>query len=57
MELILIIFLLWDNNDPIAMKEIQNTVLDLKNNKAPGPDSIPIKFSKAFFSESDLFDN
>jgi len=39
------------------MKEIQNTVLDLKNNKAPGPDSIPIKFSKAFFSESDLFDN
>jgi len=39
------------------MEEIQNTVLDLKNNKAPGPDSIPIEFSKAFFSESDLFDN
>jgi len=26
------------------MEEIQNTVFDMKNNKAPGPDGIPIKF-------------
>jgi len=25
----------WDINDPIIMEEIQNTVLDMKNNKAP----------------------
>jgi len=31
----------WDINDPITMREIQNTVLDIKNNKAPGPDGIP----------------
>ncbi|KAG4084214.1 hypothetical protein H8356DRAFT_1330189 [Neocallimastix lanati (nom. inval.)] len=39
----------WDINDPIAMEEIQNMVLDMKNNKAPGPD--------AFFSESNLSHN
>jgi uncharacterized membrane protein len=27
----------WDINDPITMEEIQNTVLDMKNNKAPDP--------------------
>jgi len=32
----------WDINDSITMEEIQNTVLDMKNNKAPGPDGIPI---------------
>jgi len=47
----------WDINDPINMEDIQSTVLDIKNNKAPGPDGIPIEFFKAFFSESDLFDN
>jgi len=31
----------WDINDPITMREIQNTVLDIKNNKVPGPDGIP----------------
>jgi len=44
----------WDINDPITMDEIQNTVLDMQNNKAPGPDGIPIEFFKAFFSKSDF---
>ena len=47
----------WDINDFITMEEIQNTVLDMKNNKAPEPDGIPIEFFKAFFSKSDLSDN
>jgi len=34
----------WDINDPITVEEIQNTVLDMKNNKAPGPDGIPTEF-------------
>jgi len=36
----------WDINDSITMEEIQNTVLDMKNNKTPGPDGIPIEFFK-----------
>jgi len=41
------------------MEEIQNTVLEMKNNKASGPDGIPIEFFffKAFFSKSDLSNN
>ena len=46
-----------DINDPITMEEIQNTVLDMKTNKAPGPDGISIEFFKAFFSESYLSHN
>ena len=49
--------LTWDINDSISMEEIQNTVLSMKFNKAPGPDGIPIEFFKAFFSKSDLSDN
>ena len=30
----------WDINDSITMEEIQNTVLEMKNNKAPGPPNI-----------------
>jgi len=41
----------------ITLEEIQNTVLDMKNNKAPDPDGIPIEYFKAFFSKSDLSDN
>jgi len=33
------------------MEEIQNIVLDMKNNSAPGPNDIPIEFFKAFFSK------
>jgi len=29
----------------------------MNNNKAPGPDYIPIEFFKSFFSKSDLSDN
>jgi len=36
-------------------KKFKNTVLDMKNNKAP--DGIPIEFFKEFFSKSDLSDN
>ena len=32
-------------------------MVDIKNNKVPGPDDIPIEFFKAFFSKSDLSDN
>jgi len=39
------------------MEEIQNIVLDMKNNKVPSSDGIPIEFFKAFFSKSDLSDN
>ena len=47
----------WNINDPVTMEEIRNIVLDMKNNKAPGPDGIPINFFKAFLSKSDLSDN
>jgi len=31
------------------MSEIESTIRDMKNNKAPGPDGIPTEFFKAFF--------
>jgi len=39
------------------VEEIQSTVYDMKNNKTPGSDGIPIEFFKAFFSKSGLSDN
>jgi len=42
----------WNINDPISIPEIQNIVLSMKNNKAPGPDGLPIEFYKAFFRKS-----
>ena len=39
----------WNINQPITMSEIESTVKEMKNNKAPGPDGIPTEFFKAFF--------
>ncbi|OUM68406.1 hypothetical protein PIROE2DRAFT_3849 [Piromyces sp. E2] len=45
-------------NQPITTEEIKNTILSMKNNKAPGPgpDGIPIEFYKApfFFCNEEL---
>ena len=43
----------WDINNPITMSEIESTVNEMKNNKAPGPDGIPTEFFKAFFKSED----
>ena len=43
----------WNINDSITIDEIKYTVQSMKNNKAPGPDGIPIEFYKSFFKNSD----
>jgi len=44
----------WDINDPILLSEIRKSVLEMKKNKAPGPDGIPIEYYKAFFCDPNL---
>jgi len=46
--------IIWDINDLIFIQEIRNTILSMKNNKAPGPDGIPIEFYKALFCNEKL---
>jgi len=46
--------IIWDINDPISIQEIRSTILSMKNNKAPGPDGIPIEFYKALFCNEKL---
>ena len=36
-------------NDPFTAKEIATAVLQLNNNKSPGPDGLPIEFYKTFW--------
>ena len=47
----------WNINHPITMSEIESTVRDMKNNKAPGPDGIPTEFFKAFFKNDNSADD
>ena len=47
----------WNINHPITMSEIESTVRDIKNNKAPGPDGIPTEFFKAFFKNDTSADD
>ena len=39
----------WNINGPITIEDIKKTISSMKNNKAPGPNGIPIEFYKALF--------
>jgi len=44
----------WNINDPISIIKIKNVIQSMKNNKAPGPDGLPIEFYKAFFNNPEF---
>ncbi len=44
----------WEINENITISEIKNVICSMKNNKAPGPDGLPIEFYKAFYCNPDL---
>ena len=36
---------------PISASKIRNSIMDLKNNKSPGPDGIPSEFFKVAYEK------
>jgi len=46
----------WNINGPIMIDDIKKTISSMKNNKAPSPDGIPIKFYKAPFCNEELLE-
>ena len=46
----------WNINGPITIEDIKKTISSMKNNKAPGPNGIPIEFYKALFCNEELLE-